>query len=53
LRAGAGPVFSHFEFLTASGNRMTDGEWQQQIITGQRPPHPEWTRACLVPDGEP
>lgn len=49
----AGPVFSHYEFPTPVGKRLTDEEWKLVVDTGsgngvQMPPSPEWTQPWLV-----
>lgn len=44
----AGPVFSHFEFVTPFGTRLNDAEWKERLSRDQ-PQHPEWTREYLVP----
>ncbi|MCP5524865.1 MAG: DUF3160 domain-containing protein [Verrucomicrobiales bacterium] len=49
----AGPVFSHFEFLTPNAVRLTDAEWKGQLNAGLRPLHPTWTQEYLVPENSP
>jgi hypothetical protein len=49
----AGPVFSHYEFLSPSGTRLTDQDWQAVLdkgsVAGIRvPAHPVWTQPWLV-----
>jgi hypothetical protein len=44
----AGPVFSHYEFETPAGVRLTDKEWRKTLSAGA-PARPEWTREYLVP----
>jgi hypothetical protein len=45
----AGPVFSHYEFETPAGVRLTDTEWRKTLSAGA-PARPEWTREYLVPE---
>jgi hypothetical protein len=45
----AGPVLSHYEFETPFPRRQTDVEWQNDLLSGRAPPHPEWTQSFLVP----
>jgi hypothetical protein len=45
----AGPVFSHYEFEEPADTRLTDGEWQSRVRSGQQATSPEWTRSYLVP----
>ena len=53
LTVYAGPVFSHYEFHTPTGQRKTDREWRRDINQGKLPPRPEWTRSYLVPGKNP
>jgi hypothetical protein len=45
----AGPVLSHYELEVPGVNRMTDSQWKANILSGQKPPQPEWTKSYLVP----
>ncbi len=45
----AGPVLSHYEFEMPGTTRMTDAQWQANLVAGQKPPSPDWTRSYLVP----
>lgn len=45
----AGPVLSHYEFEVPGVNRMSDADWKTNLLSGQKPPPPEWTRCYLVP----
>ena len=42
----AGPVLSHYEFLTPYGTRLTDEEWK--AIQPPGPPPPPWTGSYLI-----
>lgn len=44
----AGPVFSHYEFTTPLGTRLTDEEWKQSVDAGTTPAPPPWTRSYLI-----
>lgn len=37
-----GAVFSHYEFIQPSSSRLTDEEWQEQVLRGKEPPHAQW-----------
>ena len=45
----AGPVLSHYEFELGPTTRMTDSQWQANVLAGVLPPQPDWTRGFLVP----
>ena len=45
----AGPVLSHYEFELTGFDRMTDQQWKANVLDGQKPPQPEWTKSYLVP----
>jgi hypothetical protein len=45
----AGPVMSHYEFEVPGINRVTDQQWKANLLSGQKPPEPEWTKSYLVP----
>jgi hypothetical protein len=45
----AGPVLSHYEFEMPGTTRMTDAQWKANLVAGQKPPSPDWTRSYLVP----
>jgi hypothetical protein len=45
----AGPVLSHYEFEVPGVSRMTDDQWKTNVLSGQKPPQPEWTTSYLVP----
>jgi hypothetical protein len=49
----AGPVLSHYEFEMPGVNRLTDAEWKTRVLSGEKPPQPEWTRSYLVPGNIP
>jgi hypothetical protein len=42
-------VLSHYEFEVPGVNRMTDADWKAQVLVGQKPPQPDWTKSYLVP----
>ncbi len=44
----AGPVFSHYEFTTPVGTRLTDEAWKQSVDAGTTPAPPPWTRSYLI-----
>jgi hypothetical protein len=37
-----GPIYSYFEFLRPSPQRLDDGTWREMIKSGQMPPSPRW-----------
>jgi len=45
--AGLGFVLSHYEFTRPNWERMTDQEWQTQVISGTLPARPWWVEALL------
>jgi hypothetical protein len=45
----AGPVLSHYEFEMPGLARMTDQQWKTNVLAGQKPLQPDWTRSYLVP----
>ena len=49
----AGPVLSHYEFEIPGVTRMTDEQWKANVLAGEKPPQPEWTRSYLVPGNIP
>jgi hypothetical protein len=46
--AGAGPVFSYYEFKQPMSNRLTDEQWKQQLENGQQPDRPSWTSSFVA-----
>ena len=44
LRTYAGPIYTHYEFLRPSGERMTDEAWESEIAE-VAPPYPNGPRA--------
>jgi hypothetical protein len=46
--AGAGPVFSYYEFKQSMSNRLTDEQWKQQLENGQQPDRPAWTSSFVA-----
>lgn len=46
--AGAGPVFSYYEFKQPMSNRLTDEQWKQQLENGQQPDRPAWTSSFVA-----
>ena len=47
--AGAGLVFSYYEFTTPFGERMTDSEWLELLDQGNTPERPSWTEGFITP----
>jgi hypothetical protein len=45
--AGAGPVFSYYEFKQPMENRLTDEQWNQMLQNGTEPDRPAWTSSFL------
>jgi hypothetical protein len=45
--AGLGFVLSYYEFTRPDWERMTDQEWQTQVISGTLPARPWWVEALL------
>lgn len=43
-----GAVFSHYEFVQPSNARLTDEEWQKQVLDGKEPPHAPWMNAIKI-----
>lgn len=41
-----GAVFSYYEFT--SDNPMTDEHWQKQLLRGEIPPRPEWSKKIMT-----
>ncbi len=46
--AGAGPVFSYYEFKQPMNNRLTDEQWKQQLENGDEPDRPLWTSSFIA-----
>jgi hypothetical protein len=44
-----GAVFSYYEFLHPSADRLTDEKWQKMVNSGKIPPTPIWTKSFLLP----
>lgn len=42
-----GAVFSYYEFLHPSSDRLTDEKWQEMLKKKKAPPSPEWTKSFL------
>jgi hypothetical protein len=47
--AGLGYVMSYYEFALPDWTRLTDAEWQTQIISGTPPARPWWMAGVLEP----
>lgn len=43
-----GAVFSYYEFLHPSADRLTDEKWQKMVNSGKIPPTPIWTKSFLL-----
>jgi hypothetical protein len=46
--AGAGPVFSYYEFKQPMSDRLTDEGWKQVLEQGQQPDRPLWTESFIA-----
>ncbi|MFA5102829.1 MAG: DUF3160 domain-containing protein [Candidatus Thermoplasmatota archaeon] len=46
--AGAGPVFSYYEFKQPMSERLTDEEWKRMLEEGRQPPQPLWTKSFIA-----
>ena len=46
--AGAGPVFSYYEFKQPMNNRLTDEQWKEMLQQGQAPSRPSWTSSFVA-----
>jgi len=46
--AGAGPVFSYYEFKQPMSDRLTDEGWKEILETGQQPRRPLWAQSFIV-----
>lgn len=49
LRIAVGAVFSYYEFINPTDERLTDEEWQAMVAAGTQPPQPEWTQMFIAP----
>jgi len=45
--AGLGYVMSYYEFVRSNWERLTDAQWQTQVISGTPPTRPWWIRGLL------
>ncbi len=43
-----GAVFSQYEFVQPSESRLTDEEWQKQVLDNKEPPHASWMNAIKI-----
>jgi hypothetical protein len=43
-----GAVFSYYEFLQESSNRLTDEEWQKMLEKGNAPAQPKWLDKIII-----
>jgi hypothetical protein len=48
VTAGAGPVFSYYEFKQPMSDRLTDEAWKQQLEVEQQPSRPLWTQSFIA-----
>jgi hypothetical protein len=48
-RIALGAVYSYYEFIVPSSNRLTDEAWQMQVQTGTTPAQPDWTNLFITP----
>jgi hypothetical protein len=44
-----GAVFSYYEFIQPSSNRLTDEQWQKILESGNGPDVPVWMKDLIVP----
>ncbi|HOM72016.1 MAG TPA: DUF3160 domain-containing protein [Armatimonadota bacterium] len=44
-----GAVYTHYEFMHPSSDRLTDEKWQEILQSGKQPPLVDWTKNFLVP----
>ena len=49
FRLATGAVFSYYEFVNPSEERMTDEEWQELVEQGSQGPQPTWTELFIAP----
>jgi len=49
LVAGAGPVFSYYEFKWPMADRLTDEKWTEMLEKGEQPAQPDWVRSFAHP----
>ncbi|MBA3484426.1 MAG: DUF3160 domain-containing protein, partial [Pirellulales bacterium] len=47
-----GPAYSYYEFRQPADARLTDQEWQHQLLIKKEPPRPDWTKAFQPPKAE-
>lgn len=52
LKLTRGAVFSYYEFVHPSSDRLTDEKWQQTIKNNSQPPLPEWTKYFISVEKE-
>jgi hypothetical protein len=45
--AGAGPVFSYYEFKHPMDDRLTDEQWKMMLEDGEGPERPDWTSSFI------
>jgi hypothetical protein len=45
--AGAGPVFSYYEFKHPMDDRLTDEQWKTMLEDGEGPERPDWTSSFI------
>jgi hypothetical protein len=48
-RIALGAVYSYYEFIVPSSNRLTDEAWQAQVQAGTNPAQPDWTKLFITP----
>ena len=44
-----GAVYTYYEFVVPSNERMTDEAWREMLESGEAPEAPEWTNSFIVP----
>ena len=45
--AGAGPVFSYYEFKHPIDDRLTDEQWKDMLQNGEEPDSPDWINSFV------
>lgn len=45
LRIARGGIYSYYEFTGKTSERLTDEKWQEQLMNGEIPETPAWTKA--------
>jgi hypothetical protein len=48
LYLSRGAVFSHYEFTGPTSNRLTDEDWQKQLLNGKAPQPAMWMKDIMI-----